>query len=152
MRVKWYDQDAVDDNNDTFSSSYTVYGYNSTISETILSPDDVDFYRVMIPDSAYVEVNTTGVPSSFVFEIYDEPQEEPFYVSDGSRNYHKFEGSGDFYVKIYVEESVYNNDYGFEIVCNPLRQISLEDDYYNNEIPEDVDNIYYKLSVEQDTG
>ena len=155
MRVKWYDQSAVDDDNDTFSYASTLTGYSNIIDETMIDPDDIDWFRIVIPtqENEVVAKVTVSSGDSLKFQIFNSPEDDPFFTLGNNTTAHQFEIDDEFYVKVYSEGNSYLDAYDFEVELYPLRSI---DEVCNmvmdDELAENVKNVYYKFAVETNTG
>ena len=155
MRVKWYDQSAVDDDNDTFSYASTLTGYSNIIDETMIDPDDIDWFKVNIPtqENEVVAKVTISGGNSLKFQIFNSPEDDPFFTLGNTTTTHQFEIDNEFYVKVYSEGNSYLDAYDFKVELYPLRTI---DEVCNmmmdDELSENVKNVYYKFAVETNTG
>lgn len=155
MRVKWYNQSAVDDVNDTYSYASILTGYSNIIDETMIDPDDIDWFKVIIPtqeNEVVAKVTVIG-GNSLKFQIFNSPENEPFFTLGNDTTSHQFEIDDEFYVMVYSEGNSYLDAYNFKVELYPLRSI---DEICNmtmdDELPENVKKVYYKFEVATNTG
>lgn len=155
MRVKWYDQSAVDDDNDMYSCASTLTGYYNNIDETMIDPDDIDWFKIIIPKQENEVVAKVAVigGNSLKFQIFNSPEDDPFFTLGNDTTAHQFEIDDEFYVKVYSDGNSYLDAYDFKVELYPLRSIDkVCNMVMDDELPENIKSMYYKFEVAKNTG
>ena len=154
MRVKLYDQSAVDDDNDTFSMAYTLTGYSNTVDETMSDADDVDFFKIVLPqnENKVVAKVTVKYGNALRFQVYNSPDEDPVFTGGSKSTSHQFDADTDFYVKVYSVGNIYPDSYVFSVELYPLRDFDWKNAPIDDELPENFDRAFYEIATTKNTG
>ena len=154
MRVKLYDQSAVDDDNDTFSMAYTLTGYSNSVDETMSDADDVDFFKIVLPqnENKFVAKVTVKYGNALRFQVYNSPDEDPVFTGGSKSTSHQFDADNDFYVKVYSVGNIYPDSYVFSVELYPLRDFDWKNAPIDDELPENFDRAFYEIATTKNTG